>query len=114
MHNSERLVKGKSRCLLLMHPDDASPRGLADGGTAAIRSRIGSVEVTVHVTDEMMPGVVSLPHGWGHARQGVNLRVANAHAGVSVNDLTDDRLVDAVSGNASLSGVEVKVEAVAA
>ncbi len=114
MHNSERLVKGKDRCLLLMNPGDGSVRSLADGTMATVRSRIGALEVTVHLTDEMMPGVVSLPHGWGHDRQGVNLRVAHAHAGVSVNDLTDDRLVDALSGNASLSGIEVVVERLAA
>ncbi len=111
MHNSERLVKGKDRCLLLVNPGDATSRRLVDGHLATVRSRIGALEVTVHVTDEMMPGVVSLPHGWGHARKGVNLRVANAHAGVSVNDLTDELAVDALSGNASLSGVEVQVEA---
>jgi len=114
MHNSERLVKGKDRCLLLMNPGDGSARSLVDGTMATVRSRIGALEVTVHLTDEMMPGVVSLPHGWGHARKGVNLRVANAHAGVSVNDLTDEFLIDTLSGNASLSGVEVVVERLAA
>ncbi len=114
MHNSERLVKGKDRCLLLMHPEDAAQRGLVDGVRAKVHSRIGALEVTVHTTDEMMPGVVSLPHGWGHARKGVNLRVANAHAGVSLNDLTDELFVDALSGNASLSGLEVSVERLAA
>lgn len=109
MHNCERLVKGKDRCLLLMHPDDAGDRGLPDGGMARVRSRVGDIEVTVQLTEDMMPGVVSLPHGWGHARAGVKLRVAKAHAGVSLNDLTDELFLDPLSGNASLSGVEVSV-----
>lgn len=113
MHNAERLVKGKGRCQLLMHPQDAASRGLVDGIKAQVKSRVGALEVEVQLTPDMMPGVVSLPHGWGHAREGVNLRVAKAHAGVSLNDLTDDRFLDPVSGNASLSGVEVSVEAIA-
>lgn len=111
MHNSERLVKGKDRCLLLMHPDDAAARGLSDRAAARVRTRVGEVRAEVSVSDEMMPGVVSLPHGWGHTRDGTRLRVAEAHAGVSLNDLTDDQFLDPVSGNAALNGVEVSVEA---
>jgi anaerobic selenocysteine-containing dehydrogenase len=113
MHNAERLVKGKGRCQLLIHPQDAAARGLVDGTRAQVKSRVGALEVEVQLTPDMMPGVVSLPHGWGHARDGVNLRIAKAHAGVSLNDLTDDRFLDPLSGNASLSGVEVSVAAVA-
>jgi anaerobic selenocysteine-containing dehydrogenase len=114
MHNSERLVKGKPRCLLLMHPQDAQTRGLADGSLVRVRSRVGEVEVVLQATEEMMPGVVSLPHGWGHARDGVALGVAQAHAGVSINDLTDELALDEVSGNTAFSGVAVTIVAAAA
>ncbi|MBX9929359.1 MAG: molybdopterin oxidoreductase family protein [Gemmatimonadaceae bacterium] len=109
MHNSERLVRGADRCTLLMHPDDAASRSIADGSEVRVRSRTGEVVAPVEITDAMMPGVVSLPHGWGHARPGVQLRVATAHAGVSINDLTDDQRVDALTGNAAFSGVRVEV-----
>ena len=114
MHNSERLVKGKPRCLLLMHPQDVQTRGLADGSLVRVRSRVGDVDVVLQSTDEMMPGVVSLPHCWGHARAGVALAVAEAHAGVSINDLTDELALDEVSGNSAFSGVAVTVAAIAA
>ena len=98
-----------------MHPDDAAQRGLAPTAAApASRSRVGEVEVAVEVTDEMMPGVVSLPHGWGHDRAGAQLGVAAQHAGVSANDLTDDTLIDAVSGCASVNGVPVTVTGISA
>ncbi len=109
MHNSERLVRGKPRCTLLMHPADATRRGLADGATARLTSRAGSVDVPVELSDELMEGVVSLPHGWGHARTGVQLRTAALHPGVSANDVTDHLAVDALSGNAALNGVPVTV-----
>lgn len=112
MHNSERLVKGGDRCTLLMHPADAATRQLADKQLVSISARVGTVEATLQITDEVMPGVVSLPHGWGHQREGVGWQVAAAHPGVSVNDLTDEQLVDPVSGNAAFSGVPVEVAAV--
>ena len=112
MHNCLRLVKGPARCTLQMHPDDAQQRGLASGQTVMVRSRAGQVEVPLEVSDEVMPGVVSLPHGWGHARAGVAMRVAEAHPGASVNDLTDELFVDTLSGNASLTGVPVTVEGI--
>jgi anaerobic selenocysteine-containing dehydrogenase len=92
-----------------MHPDDARVRGLGDGATVEVRSRVGAVIVPLELSDEVMPGVVSLPHGWGHDREGVDLRVARVHAGASANDLTDDSFVDALSGNAALNGVPVEV-----
>jgi anaerobic selenocysteine-containing dehydrogenase len=95
-----------------MHPDDAQRRGLAAGQAVVVRSRVGHVEVPLEVSDEVMPGVVSLPHGWGHARAGVAMRVAEAHPGASVNDLTDELFVDTLSGNASLTGVPVTVEGI--
>ncbi|HEX9579280.1 MAG TPA: molybdopterin-dependent oxidoreductase [Myxococcales bacterium] len=109
MHNSLRLVKGPPGCVLLIHPADAADRGLEAGECARIASRAGSVEAPVGLTEEMARGVVSLPHGWGHSRAGAALSVAAAHAGASLNDLTDDQSIDALSGNAVFSGVPVSV-----
>jgi anaerobic selenocysteine-containing dehydrogenase len=110
MHNSLRLVKGPAACTLLVHPEDAAARGLADGAEALVRSRVGSIRVPVSVTDEVSPGVVCLPHGWGHGRDGVSLRVAGAHAGMSFNDLADEQRVDPLCGNADFNGVPVTVD----
>ncbi|MFO7190715.1 MAG: molybdopterin oxidoreductase family protein [Thermocrispum agreste] len=114
MHNSPRLVKGKPRCILLVHPDDAQRLGLADGEQAVLSSAVGEVHVPVKVSDEVMPGVVSLPHGWGHDRPGVRLSVASRHAGASINDVTDDKCIDELTGTAALSGQRVTVRALAA
>lgn len=111
MHNYQRLVKGKSRHLLLMHPQDAAARGLENGQRVQVSSRVGQLQIEIETSDTIMPGVVSLPHGWGHGRPGTRMRVANRHPGVSVNDLTDDKDLDVLSGNAVLNGVPVKVEA---
>ncbi|MBD9484767.1 molybdopterin oxidoreductase family protein [Pseudomonas sp. PDM14] len=111
MHNYQRLVKGKPRHQLLMHPQDMAGRSLSDGQRVRVQSRVGMIEVEVQGSDEMMQGVVSLPHGWGHARPGVQMGIASAQPGASANDLTDERQLDAVSGNAALNGVPVKVEA---
>ncbi len=111
MHNVERLVSGRSRCTLLMHPGDASARGLDDGARCEIRSRVGRLEVVVETSDAMMPGVVSLPHGWGHDVDGVRMRVAQAHPGVASNVLSDDGVIDPASGNAVLNGIPVEVAA---
>ena len=111
MHNYHRLVKGKPRHQLLMHPQDLAQRGLVDGQSVRVRSRVGNIEVEVAASDEMMPGVVSLPHGWGHARPGVQMGIASAQPGASANDLTDERQLDSLSGNAALNGVPVQVEA---
>ncbi|MBN8229474.1 molybdopterin oxidoreductase family protein [Corallococcus macrosporus] len=109
MHNVAGLVKGRPRCTLMIHPDDASRIGLTDGVNATIRSRVGEVTVPVAVTADVMPGVVSLPHGYGHQRPGIRQQVASAHAGASINDLTDDQALDVVSGNAAFSGTPVQV-----
>jgi anaerobic selenocysteine-containing dehydrogenase len=111
MHNHHRLMKGKGRCTLMMHPDDMSPRDIADGSEVTISSRVGSVSVTVESCTDIMPGVVSLPHGFGHDREGTEMTIARKHAGVSCNDITDDLAVDALSGNAALNGVLVSVVA---
>ena len=111
MHNSERLVSGKTRCVLWMHPQDAQARGLVEGQEVTVQSRVGEVLVPVKVTPDIRPGVVSLPHGWGHGRAGVRLQVAQRHAGISMNDLTDDQLTDRISANAALNSVLVEVHA---
>lgn len=111
MHNVEPLVTGRNRCTLLVHPEDAAARGLADGGRARIRSRVGELEVEVEVTDAIMPGAVSLPHGWGHDVEGIRMSVARAHAGVPSNALTDDAVIDTASGNAVLNGIPVEIAA---
>jgi anaerobic selenocysteine-containing dehydrogenase len=113
LHNSARLVKGPDRCTLMIHPDDARARNLGDGGMAEVSSRSGSVQLKVEVTDDMMPGTVSIPHGWGHGLPGIRMGVAQAHAGVSINDLTDETAMDPLSGNAALSGVPVEVRGIA-
>ncbi len=109
MHNVEVLVKGKPRCTLHVHPDDARRLGLADGGSATVTSRVGKLVAPVQITDQIRPGVVSLPHGWGHDQDGVELAVAGRHGGVNANILTDEMAVDALSGNAVLNGVPVDV-----
>lgn len=112
LHNLPNLAKGKARCTLLLHPEDAAARGLADGATARVRSRVGELLVPVEVSDEMMPGVVSLPHGFGHAGPGLGLGVAAARQpGVNANALTDDAPLDVPSGTSVANGIPVEVEA---
>ena len=112
MHNIEVLVKGKPRCTLHVHPDDAVELGLVDGGYARITSRVGSVDAPVEVTDEIRPGVVSLPHGWGHGVVGTRLRVAGERAGVNSNVLADHTAIDPLSGTSVLNAIPVTLEAV--
>ncbi len=107
MHNQERLVKGRDRCTLLVHPDDATRHELSEGDRVVVTSRVSSLEVPIEISDEVMVGVVSIPHGWGHGRTGVGWKTAAANPGVSVNDLTDATLLDRLSGNAALSEVPV-------
>jgi anaerobic selenocysteine-containing dehydrogenase len=114
MHNLRLLVSGPERCTLHVHPGDAERLGLVDGEQARLSSRAGAIEATVEVTDAVMPGVVSLPHGWGHDAPGVRLGVAGEHAGVNSNALADEELVDALSGNAVLNGIPVVVAPVRA
>lgn len=109
MHNVPAMMRGSNRCTLLMNPADATRLGLADGSSALIASRVGEVVAPVVLSDEMMPGVASLPHGWGHDLPGVRLSVAGAGAGVSANDLTDDALIDPLSGNAGLNALPVTI-----
>lgn len=109
MHNLQVLVKGKPRCTLQVHPDNAVDLGLSDGDAAVVRSRVGEVTAPVEVTDAVMPGVVSLPHGWGHSKPGARMAVAAEHAGVNSNVLTDPAVLDPLSGNAVLNGIPVEV-----
>jgi len=113
LHNSRRLVKGKPRCTLMLHPEDAAQRGISEGQQVRVSARVGSITIAAEITDTMMPGVVSIPHGWGHNSPGTQWSTAQEHAGVSVNDLTDEMAVDELSGNAVLNGVPVQLEAVA-
>lgn len=112
--NSRRLTKGPDRCTLMIHPDDAGALGIEHGAQATVRSASGAVTLPAELTDDMMPGTVSIPHGWGHDLPGVAMRVARAHAGVSLNALTESGALDPLSGNAALSGVLVEVELAAA
>ena len=107
MHNIEVLVKGKPRCTLHVHPEDASRLGLEPSGHAKVSSRVGSVVAPVEVTDAVMPGVVSLPHGWGHDADGNRMTVAERYAGVNSNVLADEQVLDAPSGNGVLNGIPV-------
>jgi anaerobic selenocysteine-containing dehydrogenase len=113
MHNLTPLVRGKERCTAHVHPDDAERLGLVDGEPALVRSQAGEVEVPVEVTDAVMPGVVSIPHGWGHDVDGVRMDVASAHAGTNSNVLADESQVDPLSGNAVLNGIPVELAPVA-
>jgi anaerobic selenocysteine-containing dehydrogenase len=110
MHNLPTLVRGKERCTALVHPDDAARLGLVDGEPAVVRSRAGEIVVPVEVTDDMMPGVVSIPHGWGHDLPGVSLSVAGEHAGSNSNVLSDELVIEPLSGTAVLNGIPVELE----
>lgn len=113
MHNIAVLMKGDMRCTLQVHPDDAHRLGLSDGSPARITSRVGRVTAPVEVTADIRPGVVSLPHGWGHDAPGTRLRVAAERAGVNSNVLADHRAMDPLSGTSVLNGIPVTVEPVA-
>lgn len=114
MHNSHRLVKGKPRCTAFLHPQDALRLGIAEGQEVRVGTRVGSIVLPVEITDSIMPGVVSVPHGWGHDREGVRLEIARKVAGVSVNDITDERHIDELTAMPVLNGVPVTVAAVLA
>jgi anaerobic selenocysteine-containing dehydrogenase len=112
MHNLPVLVKGKPRCTLHVHPEDAQRYRLTDGEAARLRSRTGTVLAQVEVTELVMPGVVSLPHGWGHALDGTVQSVASDQPGANSNILSDELLIDALSGNAVLNGIPVQLSPV--
>ena len=112
LHNSRRLIKGPNRCTMMIHPDSADALGLSDGDMARVHNDVGEVEIVTEITDDVMPGVISIPHGFGHGKKGVKLSVAQERPGVSCNDLTDPGIIDKLSGNAVLNGVPVSVERV--
>ncbi|MEP5765257.1 MAG: molybdopterin oxidoreductase family protein [Halieaceae bacterium] len=109
MHNYHRLVKGKNRCTLMIHPQDMASRKISEADWVTVRSRAGEVRLQVEATEDIMPGVVSIPHGYGHDRTGIRAEIASANAGVSCNDVTDELALDALSGNAAINGVPVEV-----
>jgi anaerobic selenocysteine-containing dehydrogenase len=112
MHNLPVLAKGPFRCVALVHPADAARLGLTDGGRARIARDDRSIEVVVEISDEMMPGVVSLPHGWGHDHPGTRLSVAAERPGANLNAILDEHLRDPLSGNAVLGGVPISMHPV--
>lgn len=111
MHNSSLLMTGRERCTLLIHPIDAQKLNINNHQKVTVISTINSVQIPIEISKEMMPGVVSIPHGFGHNRDGTNMKLAQEHAGVSINDLTSNTLIDTLTGNANLSGTKVKIEA---
>ncbi|CAN5573767.1 molybdopterin oxidoreductase family protein [soil metagenome] len=111
MHNSERLMKGKNRCTLMINPADAGQLNLNDGQIIRASSRVGTIELPVEITHKIAVGVVSIPHGYGHGRIGVKLDVAAEYGGVSINDLTDERVIDELTGNAAFSSVRIRIDA---
>jgi anaerobic selenocysteine-containing dehydrogenase len=113
MHNIRVLVKGKPRCTLHIHPDDAARLGVIDGAPVRVTSRVGSVVAPAEITDGIRPRVVSLPHGWGHSQPGTRQSVAREFAGVNSNVLTDHEEIDPLSGNAVLNGIPVSLSSVA-
>ncbi len=112
MHNAPRLAKGPDRCTAMIHPNDAAERGIGDGDPVRVTSRVGSVELAAEISEDVMPGVLSIPHGFGHDKPGTKLSVAGRRPGVSLNDLTDPQAMDPISGNAVLNGTPVTLEKV--
>jgi len=112
LHNSPRMVKGNNRCTMQLHPDDGAKYGINNGDEVKVKSRVGELTIEAEITDAIMPGVVSIPHGWGHNKKGIKLSVASQHPGVNTNILTDHMQVDELSGNAVLNGVPVELEKV--
>jgi anaerobic selenocysteine-containing dehydrogenase len=113
LHNVPALMRGRERCTLLLHPDDAKAHGLLDGGRCEISSAVGTIQATVEVSDGIRPGVVSLPHGWGHDGPDLQLHVAQQHPGANLNAITGPGGLDVPSGTAAFSGVEVRLRALA-
>ncbi|MFW7381221.1 MAG: molybdopterin-dependent oxidoreductase [Oligoflexus sp.] len=110
MHNCKSLLKQKNSCFVMINTDDAKQRDIGDGAMVQVSSKVGSIELTAKLTEHIMSGVVSIPHGWGHHRPGTGQSWAQQHAGVSLNDIMDDTAVDEFSGNAVLNGQSVRVQ----
>lgn len=109
LHNVPALMKGKDRCTLLMHPDDAARWGVADADVVTVKSEAGEIRVPVEVTDAIKPGVVSMPHGWGHGKPGTRMSVANGSPGANTNALSPPTFLDEPSGNGALNGIPVTI-----
>jgi anaerobic selenocysteine-containing dehydrogenase len=109
MHNSDKLLKGKNRCTVWMHPEDAKTLNLQDNELVNVCSSVGQISLEVEISDEIMPGVVSIPHGYGHNRKGTKMKIAEAHAGVSINDITEEKRIDKLTGNSAFNGVRVRI-----
>ena len=109
MHNLPSLHRQKDQCFVIMHEGDGEKLGISDGSQVRLTTKVGSIELPVSLTTRIMPGVVSVPHGWGHHRPGTRLGLAPQVAGVSLNDITDDAQIDVFSGNAVLNGQVVRI-----
>jgi len=109
MHNSLRLVKGKHRCTVLINENDASKMNLKDQQTVDVTSNVGTINLPVETSNDIMQGVVSIPHGWGHNYKNIKMEISQNNAGVSINDLTDTKRVDELTGNADFSGTKVRI-----
>jgi anaerobic selenocysteine-containing dehydrogenase len=114
LHNVAPLMKGKDRCTLLIHGDDAKKRGVTTGDLVTVTSAGGQIEVPVEVTAAIMAGVVSMPHGWGHGKVGTRMTIANGSPGVNTNILSPPAFIDEPSGNGALNGIPVTVTPVGA
>lgn len=110
MHNLPKLMTGKLRCTVMIHPNDAHQLGIVNDEEVIVESSVGKIQIHAEITEELMQGVVSIPHGFGHNRGGTNQKVATEFSGVSINDLTDDQAIDALSGNAAFSGIKVSIK----
>jgi anaerobic selenocysteine-containing dehydrogenase len=109
LHNVPALMKGKDRCTLLIHPDDAARCGVGENDVVTVKSEAGQIKVPVEVTDAIKPGVVSMPHGWGHGKPGTRMAVANGSPGANTNALSPPTFIDEPSGNGALNGIPVTV-----
>lgn len=108
LHNSERMLKSNS-CTAMIHPKDAIKAGLNGSNIVRIKSRVGTIDIPYELTENIVEGTLSVPHGWGHLGD-IHLAVASSNPGASINDLTDDQFMDQLTGNAALNGVEVEIE----
>lgn len=109
MHNIGRLMRGRDRCTMLIHPKDAETLSINEGQMVQVSSEVTSVQIAAEITEDIMPGSISIPHGWGHHRSGTKMAIAEAHAGVSFNDLADDTLLDTVSGVSVINAIPVSL-----
>jgi anaerobic selenocysteine-containing dehydrogenase len=112
LHNSPTLTKGRNRCTALVNTEDAAILKIQEGDLVSVKSRVGCVTIPASITDDIMRGVISIPHGWGHDREGIQLTNAEMVPGISMNDLVDEQVTDKLTGTAIISGVPVEMEKV--